>query len=521
MVKRTVWGLATLYLLVAGWFSTSAQVAGTSWSVQLYDSTSGKVTTVDNNGQVLDTFLLPLAAGFDHYPVRVAVGHSGSLLAYVATNSTTYQGALIISQRDRLLTSFNLPLTLATSMEFVADESVFSEDDSRVALGYSLEGGGWGIIVLNLVSGGVDYSLRSDLPIVGVLGIPSTAGLTPVIRQFSLQIVTFNLVASGTEAGTALKGYDWKLDSNDLIANPVFVSLDSDRFDDSNEVIMTAADERLDNQNASFSFFQANSLQVYEILTGARFPVFNMANVTLHSPRFIQNGERILVDTATADGRYAWTVVERNGSVIGTLPTAVNLNDVKGVVDGFVYTTDSFAAGATTLVYVDTRNGLNAGVPVWTGGAGETPIIMWAGHSTISAQAASTVYGAWSQLAEPVYAPGSTPLIAPAPDQPLLVRPQDIVTPEATRGFNSVLIPGGLAVIHTTDGDQLNVRSDAGTNYQIVAKLGDGARVTIIEGPQTANGYTWWRIRTSSGISGWVVDSVNDNGKRLETLQPS
>ncbi len=203
MVKKAVWGLATLYLLVAGWFATSAQVTGTSWSVQLYDSTNGKVTTVDNNGQILDTFLLPLAAGFDDYPGRVAVGHSGNLLAYVATNSTTYQGALIISQRDRLLTSFNLPLTVATSMEFVADKSVFSEDDSRLALGYSLEGGGWGIIVLNLVSGGVDYSLRSDLPIVGVLGIPNTVGLTPVIRQFSLQTVTFNLVASGTEAGRA------------------------------------------------------------------------------------------------------------------------------------------------------------------------------------------------------------------------------------------------------------------------------------------------------------------------------
>jgi hypothetical protein len=284
---------------------------------------------------------------------------------------------------------------------------------------------------------------------------------------------------------------------------------------------MTAADDRLDNQKASFPVGQANSVQVYEMLTGARFPFFNLPDATLQSPRFIQNGERILVDSATADGRYAWQVVDRSGIVVGTLPTAITLTEVKGVADGFVYTTDTFSPGARTLVYVDTRAGLNAGVPIWAGAAGEQPLIVWAGNTTISPQAASTAYTAWAQLAAPVYAPGSTPIIAPAPDQPLLVRPQDVATPETTRGFNSVLTPGGLAVVHTTDGDQLNVRAGAGVNYQILAKLGDGARVTIMEGPRTADGFTWWRIRTDSGIAGWVVDKVNNDGKPLETLLPA
>ena len=85
-----------------------------------------------------------------------------------------------------------------------------------------------------------------------------------------------------------------------------------------------------------------------------------------------------------------------------------------------------------------------------------------------------------------------------------------------------MLIAGGLAVVHTTNGDQLNVRTGAGTNYQILAKLGDGARVTLIEGPKNADGFQWWHIRTESGIAGWVVDSVNDDdGKRLETLLPA
>ncbi|MEP6984820.1 MAG: SH3 domain-containing protein [Chloroflexota bacterium] len=519
MIKKMVWALAAMWLLLAT-VTAQAQTGGANWTVKLYEPTSGRLDTIDSSGQVIDTFTLPLVAGFDHYPGKVAVARNGTLLAYVAYNSTTYQGVLIVSQRDRLLASFSLPLTTATSMEFVADDSLFSDDYGHVALGYSLDGGGWGLVVLNLLNGAVDYTIRSDTPTVAALGIPNTPGLTPVIRQFSLQTVTFNLVLNGGEAGSALKAYDWKIDTNDLTLNSVFTSLDSDRLSDTNEVIMTAEDDRLQNQKVSFPVFQANSIQVYEELTGARFPFFNLPDATLQTPRFIQNGERILVDTATADGRYAWTVVERSGAVVGTLPTAITLTEAKGVADGFVYTTDTFAAGARTLVYVDTRTGLNAGVPIWTGKAGEQPLIEWAGSTAISVQDASTTYGAWAQLAEPVYAPGSIPLIAPAPDQPLLVRPQDVATPEATRGFNVVLVPGGLAVIHTTNGDQLNVRTGAGTNYQIIAKLGDGARVTLMEGPRKADGLEWWRVRTDSGIAGWVVDTVDDGGKPLQTLLP-
>ncbi len=522
MLKKVMM-LAVTWLLITTSLTAQAQAIDANWSVKLYEPGSGRIDTINGSGQVTDTFTLPLAAGFDHYPGRVAVGHGGSLFAYVPYNSSTYQGVLIVSQRERLLASFNLPLTIATSLEFIADESVFSDDNSRVALGYSLDGGGWGVIVLNLLNGSVDYNIRSDMPTVGVLGIPNTAGLTPVIRQFSLQTVTFNLILNGSEAGSALKAYDWKIDSNDLTLNPVYTSLDSDRFNDTNEVIMVAEDDRLQNQKASFPVFQANTIQVYQALTGARFPFFNRPDATLQTPRFIQNGERILVDTATADGRYAWTVVERNGTIVGTLPTAITLSEAKGVANGFVYTTDTFAPGARTLVYVNTRSGLNAGVPIWTSGANEQPIIVWQGNTIVSAQSVGgTAYTEWTQLAEPVYAPGSTPVIAPAPDQPLLVSPQDIVTPETTRTFNTVLIAGGLAVVHTTNGDQLNVRAGAGTNYQILAKLGDGARVTLIEGPRTADGFEWWHIRTESGIAGWVVDSVNDeDGKRLATLLPA
>lgn len=520
MVRRFGWFLALVTLLAGRGSAVGAQVTAGNWQAQLYEPSAGMMVLVDNTGVVSDAYTLPLPAGFDHFPTTVASGHGGSPQAYVAFNSMTFQGVLVVSQRDRILASYALPPSFATSFEFLADESVFSEDNHRVAIGYSLDDAGWGILVLNTITGQADYSLRSDMPVVAPLGLASSAGVTPVIRQLNRQTLTFNLVLGSNENRYDLKTYDWQLDTTTLTANPVFTSLDSDVFRPTGDMIMTAVDNRLDNQRQTFAFAQANSLHVYEMRSGARFPFFNRADATLQSPRFIQNGERVLVDSATADGRYSWLVLERNGAVFGALPTAITLNEVRGVSDGFIYTTDTFADGARTLVAVDTRGGLNAGVPVWTSGAGEQPLLVWAGQATISAQALSTVYTAWAQLAEPVYAPGSVPFNAPTLNQPLVVSPAEVIPPEVTRSLTTVLRPGGRAAVHTTDGDQLNVRAGAGTAYLIVAKLGEGARVTIMDGPVAADGYTWWQVRTDSGIAGWVVESVENDGQRLQTLLP-
>ncbi|MBL8157342.1 MAG: SH3 domain-containing protein, partial [Anaerolineae bacterium] len=171
----------------------------------------------------------------------------------------------------------------------------------------------------------------------------------------------------------------------------------------------------------------------------------------------------------------------------------------------------------TTLVYVNTRDGLDAGVPAWSSAAGSVPVIAWAGGQTAAAQVA---YTPWAQLAAPVYAPGQDGVaLTPIPGQPVVVNAAAVntgVTPIAP----GVLTVGALATVNTTDGDQLNIRLGPGLNYEIAAKLNDGARVTLVEGPLSADGYVWWKIRTASGIVGWAVESVEENGARLQTLIP-
>lgn len=71
------------------------------------------------------------------------------------------------------------------------------------------------------------------------------------------------------------------------------------------------------------------------------------------------------------------------------------------------------------------------------------------------------------------------------------------------------------AVIFTTERDRLNVRSGPGLSFNILDKLERDTTVTILEGPRKADGYAWWRIRTSDGLEGWAVERVETE----QTLQ--
>jgi uncharacterized protein YgiM (DUF1202 family) len=73
------------------------------------------------------------------------------------------------------------------------------------------------------------------------------------------------------------------------------------------------------------------------------------------------------------------------------------------------------------------------------------------------------------------------------------------------------------AVVFTTKGDRLNLRSGPGLNFDILDKLQRDSVVTLLEGPRKADGYAWWRVRTAEGGEGWAVERVETE----QTLQPA
>jgi uncharacterized protein YgiM (DUF1202 family) len=58
----------------------------------------------------------------------------------------------------------------------------------------------------------------------------------------------------------------------------------------------------------------------------------------------------------------------------------------------------------------------------------------------------------------------------------------------------------------TVTTDHLNVRSGPGTGYAVIDSLNTGDRGVVLDGPTSANGYTWYEINYSfGGYSGWVA----------------
>jgi uncharacterized protein YgiM (DUF1202 family) len=61
----------------------------------------------------------------------------------------------------------------------------------------------------------------------------------------------------------------------------------------------------------------------------------------------------------------------------------------------------------------------------------------------------------------------------------------------------------GDAVVVTTD--RLNLRSAAGTSAAVITVLPYGTKLAVADGPVSANGYTWYQVKTAGGTTGWVA----------------
>jgi RHS repeat-associated protein len=53
----------------------------------------------------------------------------------------------------------------------------------------------------------------------------------------------------------------------------------------------------------------------------------------------------------------------------------------------------------------------------------------------------------------------------------------------------------------------LNVRATPSTSGTWLTTEPNGSRGIIIDGPQSANGYTWWKVKWDNGYTGWSVES--------------
>jgi uncharacterized protein YgiM (DUF1202 family) len=80
-----------------------------------------------------------------------------------------------------------------------------------------------------------------------------------------------------------------------------------------------------------------------------------------------------------------------------------------------------------------------------------------------------------------------------------VAQPNPSPTGEFAAGDRAVVVDGPA-----------NLRSAAGTANSVVAVLKTGDTMTVTAGPSAADGYTWYRVTTQTGSSGWVAGELLD-----------
>jgi uncharacterized protein YgiM (DUF1202 family) len=101
--------------------------------------------------------------------------------------------------------------------------------------------------------------------------------------------------------------------------------------------------------------------------------------------------------------------------------------------------------------------------------------------------------------------PAMTPLdaqVEPSETPTLVPTPTGTFTPTPQPG--TVLATGQPARVVAPAG--LNMRQEPRTGSQLILQLGTGVRVTIVAGPQSADGFTWWQVDDGQGNVGWVAE---------------
>jgi len=86
----------------------------------------------------------------------------------------------------------------------------------------------------------------------------------------------------------------------------------------------------------------------------------------------------------------------------------------------------------------------------------------------------------------------------------------------APRCTTAVLRENCRALVFTTDRDGLRLRRSTSTGAEILESMQAGTVVTLLDGPIRSDGYTWWRVRSASGRTGYSVQYADG----IETLLP-
>jgi hypothetical protein len=478
---------------------TTKQVqAQDPWSMWIHEANgSRRLWLINSDGAVLNDLSLPIPdMTYNVLSQYVSTSRNGRYIAYMVQHNVNldYRFQVYdVIERTMFSGLYTPPFVpdgyVQHGLDFGPGSTLWDETDTRLAIAYNA-GTGWELNIVDMGARRTTHTLRSSDPMVTATGLdPSPFVGIPWVQDFSQGEVSFTYMNS-LEGGPRFRSFVWNIDTNLFFETTVYPQPTGDTLFANGDVIVSYQDETYPNYLDRIIGIpiQFNVVQVTSLDAG-QFIWYTNEFESIGSLDFVQGGERVLMrtyDHRTDTSR--WQLRERSGLLVSDIDPFYRYNSLHGTLDGFVWMTTDLLAEGFTVLKVDTTSGdLGSSTSIWTAPAGTTPYIVSVHDDRLRFPAG---LGPWGMLAMD----GGVPPTAEPPGgsgRPLAAG--DIVV-------------GGIARVFTTDGDPLNVRSAPGVGYGIVDRLMIEDRVTVLEGPANADGFTWWRIRTPSGVEGWAVD---------------
>lgn len=513
--------LAVAILPVAPLHDIPAARAGGSWSAWAYNADTGQLVHIFPDGAPAVELLFPLPPGTSSYPTDLTLSRDGQLLAACLTDDIGAASVRVYDIYAGVYVAAYLPAgpILGCSL----DQYGFSEDGTQLAFGIINHYGfdpadtrpAWEVVVMEMNASAIPYRLDATSPAVTALGEELT-NVLPVIRTFQMAtgtfpgLITFAPIYYASEGAPEYPSMGWNLTDGTVEITGPYGKSGFDVLLPNSEVIWVDADGSFP-ATAPVGPGPAFNVMMYSNKMGDRYPIFVEAGKIPMSARFVDDGRKAAVVMTDAGGNTSWAVVDRSGAAFA-LP-ALDTYEVWGTLDGYVFVSNSSSGGPVEIRYhrFTEGNPTPSEFVAWTDMAGGFWRIIWA--NPLSGGTGLPAFPPVGLLGEPPMMPITT---LPVPLDPT-VTPPSLPTGTATLLALSV---GGRATVTTTEGDQLRVRSSAGVAYAVLFSLPAGSQVNVMEGPVSADGLSWWRIRADDGRMGWAVEGVMDGSSFLQTLTP-
>jgi len=511
---RTVALLAVAVALAAGLLPWSGAArpaeAGGSWSAWLYNPETGRLVHAFPDGAAPVEMPFPLPPDTSRYPSlnQVAISPDGSLLAMCLYNDSDEFSVRVYDIYNEVYIAAYIPG--GPVMECGLTPQSFSEDGSQVAVGifnhYPGDGDPrpqWELVVMQMHTSAILHRIDSSSPAITALGA-DVDGAVPFVRSFQMAtpsfpgVLAFIPVRWGTEGFREYPSIVWQLSDGSVSINGPYGKTSLGLLPNPSEAVWVEEDDAFPKGELMGPGYLFN-IVMYSNKAGDRYPIYSGAGQILGASVFIDNGRRLAI--RTFDGMSSaeqWWVLARGGEY-SALPIPARVYQVWGTVDGYAFVASSGEPGVTPELRYHRFTGGPAPEQyvAWSGTPGEYWSIIWA-----------------NPLEGEAGLPPFSPLTIIGPPPVMTDTPAPVTPPGA------VLAPGGTARVQTTAGDMLRVRTGPGLSFAIATQLTNGTLVSVLEGPVSADGLSWWRIDAPGRGSGWAVEGVMDGASYLQTLVP-